>query len=94
MELWTYALNHVVTQWNNTPRGDLNYRTPEEVFCKTSELTSVKTKFKHFHPFGCPAYVLHKDIIEGKKRPKWKPKTKVGVYLGRSRDHASDVSLF
>ena len=88
MELWTYALNHVVTQWNDTPRADLNYRTPDEIFWKTAEIISIKKRFKHFHPFGCPAYVLHKDIIDGKKHPKWKPKTKVGVCLSRSRDHA------
>ena len=28
MELWTYAFRHVVTQWNNTPRKYLQYKTP------------------------------------------------------------------
>ena len=32
MELWTFALRHVITKWNNTPRPDLSFKTPEEVF--------------------------------------------------------------
>ena len=61
MELWTYAFRHVVTQWNNTPRRDLDYRTPDERFngIKKQKLTkNVKSHFKNFHPFGCPVYVL------------------------------------
>ena len=34
MELWTFALRHVVNQWNNAPRKDLNYQTPDERFNK------------------------------------------------------------
>ena len=30
MELWTYEFRHIVTQWNNTPRKDLEYKTPDE----------------------------------------------------------------
>ena len=52
---------------------------------------NVKKHFKHFHPFGCPAYVLKDDVQDGKKFPKWKPRVRVGVSLGRSRDHVSDV---
>ena len=32
MELWTFAFCHVVTKWNNTPRPDLEFKTPDEVF--------------------------------------------------------------
>lgn len=94
MELWTYALRHVVTQWNNTPRMELNYLTPDERFNNLPlQPKSVRTHFKHFHPFGCPACVLDDNLQDGKSHPKWKPRTKVGVYLGRSKYHASDVSL-
>ena len=32
MELWTFAFRHVVTKWNNTPRPDLEFKKPDEVF--------------------------------------------------------------
>ena len=52
-----------------------------------------ESHFKNFHPFGCPVYVLNEDLQGNIKQPKWKPRTKVGVYLGRSKHHAADVSL-
>ena len=30
-ELWTYAVNYSVYQWNNTPCKDLDFMTPEKV---------------------------------------------------------------
>ena len=30
MEMWTYAFRHIVTQWINTPRRDLEYKTPDK----------------------------------------------------------------
>ena len=47
MELWTFALRHVTTQWNNTPRKDLGYKTPDEVFNRVSRINSVKSHFKY-----------------------------------------------
>ena len=58
MELWTYAFMHVVAQWNNNPRKDLEYKTPDQKFneIKRHKLTkNVKSHFKHFHPFWLPS---------------------------------------
>ena len=30
MELWTYVFKHVLTQWSNTSRKYLQYKTPDE----------------------------------------------------------------
>ena len=63
LELWTFAFRHVVNQWNNTPRADLNYQTPEERFNKIKqENVNRKRLFQNFHPFGCPDYVLEDDL--------------------------------
>ena len=48
---------------------------------------------KKFHHFGCPVYVLGEDLKGDTKQHKWKQRTKVGMYLGRSKHHAADVSL-
>ena len=61
--------------------------------CNTETIYKSGARFKHFHLFGCPAYVLEDDLQDGIKQPKWKPRTKVGVYLGRSKHHANNVSL-
>ena len=43
--------------------------------------------------WGCPAYVLDPRIQDGKKLPKWQPKSRRGQFLGRSRRHASNIGL-
>ena len=43
--------------------------------------------------WGCPAYVLDPKLQDGKKLPKWDPRTRQGQYLYRSPKHASSVRL-
>ena len=92
MELWTFAFRYVVNQWNNTPRFDLEYRTPDEKFNGLKRQVDSKNHFKTFHPFGCPIYVLNENLQDSKGQPKWLPRSRVGVYLGKSREYASSVS--
>jgi len=46
-----------------------------------------------FRVFGCPSYVLHKELQDGSKRPKWTPRSWQGVYVGFSPLHARSVAL-
>ena len=32
IELWTFLLRYVVTEWNNTPKVSLDCKTPEVMF--------------------------------------------------------------
>ena len=60
MELWTFSFRHVVTKWNNTPREDLGYRTPDEAFNGLeNRMKDVTHHFADFHPFDIPVYVLN-----------------------------------
>ena len=43
--------------------------------------------------WGCPAYVLHPKLQDGKKLPKWDPHTRQGQYLGKLISYSSSVSL-
>ena len=62
LEIWTFAIRHVVNQWNNTPTTDLNYQTSEERFNRIKqENVNKKKHFQNFHLFGCPAYVLERQ---------------------------------
>ena len=43
--------------------------------------------------FGSPSYVLDPKVQDGKKLPRWSPKSRRGQFLGRSNHHASDIGL-
>ena len=86
--LWPFAMDHAVYLWNNMPkaRGSLS---PNELFCGI--------KSPHYNPilnarvWGCPVYVLDPKLQDGKKLPKWKPRSRQGMNLGASPDHSETV---
>jgi uncharacterized protein (UPF0264 family) len=43
--------------------------------------------------WGCPVYVLDPKIQDGKKLPKWKARSRVGMYVGSSQEHSSTVGV-
>ena len=45
------------------------------------------------HIFGCPVYVLDPALQDGKKIPKWNPRARLGLFLGFSEQHLSQVPL-
>ena len=89
MDLWPFAIKYSVYLWNRMPRKQSGL-SPLEVFFDTKsdhqELRSSKV-------WGCPAYVLDPRIQDGKKIPRWNPRSKMGQFLGRSTEHAGSVGL-
>ena len=63
--------------------------SPFELFAR-SEVTP---NLNHFQPFGCPVFVLDNKMQSGKKLPKWEVRSRMGVYLGMSMQHARSVAL-
>ena len=56
----------------------------------------IKSDYNHLkdaRTWGCPAYVLDPTLQDGKKLPRWKPRSRLGQFLGRSREHARSVGL-
>ena len=53
----------------------------------------VNHTFEHSVPFGCPVYVLAHPMQYGGNQHIWKERSRIGIYLGRSRDHARNVAL-
>ena len=103
-ELWTFAVNYALYQWNNTPREDLKFLTPEEVFTGTTirklpSLDGSKSNqpiddiSKGFHTFGCPVYVLKEQLQTNKSLPKFDPRSRTGIFVGHSSAHATNVAL-
>ena len=89
MDLWPFAIKYAVYLWNRMPRKQSGL-SPLEVFFDTKsdhqELRAAKV-------WGCPAYVLDPRIQDGKKIPRWSPRSKMGQFLGRSEEHAGSVGL-
>ena len=85
--LWPYALRTANEIHANSPRAD--GKMPIELFSHGTTSTSPR----HFHPFGCPIYILNDCMQAGIKGPKWEEHARVGVYLGNSPVHARNVAL-
>jgi hypothetical protein len=85
--LWLYALRLAIDLHNSTP-GTTGL-TPEEIFTGTKH----RNKLSDFHSFGCPIFVLDPTLQQGHKIPRWRPHSRIGIYLGFSPEHASSVPL-
>jgi len=86
--LWTYAIRAANDCRNYTPTNTQDI-CPMSRFCKTNSIPS----FQNQHHFGCPTYVLKKELQDKKKMRKWTDRTRVGINLGYSSRHAHNVSL-
>ena len=89
--LWPYALRVSNDAYNNTPSlKDASRRTPHQIFTGTT----VAENPKHWFHFGCPVFVLDNDLQAGRNiRNKWKSRSRMGLYMGRSPIHARNVAL-
>ena len=89
--LWPYALRIANDANNATPNlaDKPEYRSPAELFYGTK----VSTNAKRWQHFGCPVYVLDKNLQANKPLHKWVTRARVGVYLGRSPHHSRSIAL-
>jgi hypothetical protein len=86
--LWPYALRCANDAMNATPRMK-DRKIPMQLLTGSE----APTVMRHFHPFGCPTYVLNSQLQAGQSIPKWHKRARLGVYLGRSPRHAQSVAL-
>ena len=87
--LWPMAVSHAVFLWNHLPGLDTGL-SPSDLFTKSRW---PQQRFHDLHVWGCPVYVLNKTISDGKKIPKWQPRSTRMKYMGLSPKHASSVPL-
>ena len=87
--LWPLAVKHAVFLVNHMPDPRTGL-SPHDVFTKTRW---EQKKLLDVHVWGCPVYVLDKMISDGKKLPRWTPRSTRTVNLGFSDKHASSVPL-
>ena len=88
--LWPFALKAAQDRINQL-NMNLDGKTPDMRF---SGVAAHYINLKDFHTFGCPCYVLDSHLQKNSKGvPKWKPRARVGIYLGCLPAHASSVAL-
>jgi transposase InsO family protein len=86
--LWPYALRAANDSRNTYPNRQ-NMECPISIFSQTGRVPKVMNQ----HHFGCPVYVLKKELQDGKIAQNWTDRTRIGINLGYSPRHAHNVSL-
>lgn len=87
--LWPFALIYASILRASTLREG-EKRTPLQKFLDTNATPDIT----QFHTFGCPVYNLDPDLQSGNsQKHKWCDRSRIGIFLGVSREHASTVSL-
>ena len=87
--LWPFAAAEAINMENNFTL-DTSGRTPLQKLTATNSPMHLRDQ----HPWGCPVHVLEKKLQSSSKgAPKWEPRARIGVYLGRSPAHAGNVAL-
>jgi hypothetical protein len=87
--LWPMAVQHAVFLHNHMPNEDTGI-SPHDLFTRSRW---EQRKFHDLHVWGCPVYVLEKAMHDGKKLPRWKPRSHRTMNMGLSANHASTVPL-
>ncbi|EJK76133.1 hypothetical protein THAOC_02121 [Thalassiosira oceanica] len=88
LALWPYALRNA-NECYNMLRTESTGKSPLEVFANVT----VGSNMHHMHTFGCPVYALRNELASGNSLPKWTPRCRLGINLGRSPRHARSVNL-
>ena len=88
VHLWPYELRTANDICNSTLHKGSNV-SPIKLFSGVA----VRPKLKHYHAFGCPTYILNKDLQAQKNFPKWQSRARLSMYLGPSPNHSCSVSL-
>jgi len=87
---WPFALKAAQDRLNQLNMS-LDGRTPDMKF---SGVAAQTLRLRDFHTFGCPVYVLDSRLQSSTMGvPKWEPRARLGIYLGRSPSHAANVAL-
>ena len=88
VHLWPYALRMANEMFNSMPSINTG-KLPISVFSNTQVVPNPKM----WHTFGAPAFVLNAKLQAGQKINKWAKRTRMGIYLGPSPQHARTIGL-
>lgn len=89
IKYWPQAIDYAVWVFNRMPSISTG-TSPLEIWTQTR---STSNELRRAHVFGCPIYVLDRNLQDGKAVPKWTPRAGLGMFLGFSPLHSSLVPL-
>ena len=89
VHLWPYALFHCNDIHNHLPLKPNSNTLSFEIFTNSS----IQSKSKNNHAFGCLAFTLDLVLQHNKSLPKWNSRCRLGLYLGNTPRHARSMSL-
>jgi hypothetical protein len=87
---WPQAVDYAIWVFNRMPNMESGI-SPNELW--SSARGNAGTELSRAHVFGCPVYVLDAALQDGKKIPKWNPRARLGLFLGFSDVHSSQVPM-
>lgn len=83
--LWPWAIRHTVDVRNLTPKKQLGWKSPHEVFGRALNLPekSVQPYMEHLRIFGCEAFVrIPEEDPDFVKARKTKERARIGMFVG------------
>jgi hypothetical protein len=87
--LWPMAVQHAVFLHDHMP-NNLTDVSPHDVLTRSRW---EQREFHNLHVWGCLVCCLEKAMHDGKKLPRWKPRSHRTMNIGLSAKHASTVPL-
>ena len=88
IELWHMCLLEA-TRISNATRLNGDGHAPFCIFSKSKALLNIKDE----HTFGCPIFFLEPKLEQKQKIPKWNPRAKLLIHVGKCPFNAGNVSL-
>lgn len=73
-------VDYAVHIYNHTPNPSTGIAAID-IMTRTRAL---RHRLADIHTRGCPTYVLDPALHDGKKIPRWKPRSRRGIFLGFS----------
>jgi hypothetical protein len=89
VHFWPQAIDYALWVFNRLPIF-VNGLLPNKIWSSCHAPTE---EFNWSHVFGCPVYVLNAALQDGHKIPKWAMKAHLGIFLGFSTLHSSQVPI-
>ena len=88
--LWPMSVTHSAYLHNILPKSSRGNLAPMQLLLN-AQLNP--KRFDDLHVWGSPVFVLEPALRDGKKLPRWRPRSRRGVYLGVSQRYAASAPL-
>ena len=87
--LWPLSNQYAAYVFNRVPDPSTGL-SPLDLFSRTR---LPQRRLHDLHVWGCPVYLLDKTIADGKKLPRWKPRSERVQFVGISDKHLSSIPM-